>query len=84
VTMGAGAKSVWATADMPVEKDKEGGDLAFLVGHSIVRRAAFAVEDAVEFQLADVIPELRERVRLRREAESLEDGSVQVAGAPSH
>ena len=72
----------WA-ADPFVEEDEHCGHLDALVGEPIRVRAAFTREEAVSAELAHVIAQLGQRIRVCGERKGFDDGSVHLGGPPA-
>ena len=71
------------SAEAFVKQDEHEGSLDAFVGETVAVAASDPFEQAVGFELAKVVAELGDGVGTDREAEGLEDGLVDVGGAPS-
>lgn len=72
----------WA-ADAFVEQDEQGSHFGALLGEVIRVAPALAFEEAVGAQLADVVAQLGEGIRLWGDPKGLEHGAVHLGGAPA-
>ena len=70
-------------ANALVKEDEEKGHASSFVGQAIGVAIRVAFEESVGFQLAQVVAELAEAIGVGGQAKGLEDGGVQIGGAPA-